>query len=166
MVRTMCKEKIKSGINPIISTLLWLISVYVIYILWGIFEILFEFNFGFLKFIICLLITIYYGWFLISKILTELEVEITKDELIIKSILSKRSKLLLCQKLCDIQKIYENKKPMGLKIIKSFKRPMQKGKMTYVVFKEKEKLWCIEIKTGKNFILKPEHLFEKGNQEK
>lgn len=166
MVRTMCKEKIKSGINPIISTLLWLISVYVIYILWGIFEILFEFKFGFLKFIICLLITIYYGWFLISKILTELEVEITKDELIIKSILSKRSKLLLCQKLCDIQKIYENKKPMGLKIIKSFKRPMQKGKMTYVVFKEKEKLWCIEIKTSKNFILKPEHLFEKGNQEK
>ena len=166
MVRTMCKERAKSGINPLFSTIIWFASIYLFYILWGICEILFEFEFGIGKLIICLFMTLYYGWFLIYKILTEFVFEISKDELIIKSILAKRSKILLCKKLCNIQKICEDKKSLDAKARLSFKRPMQKGKMSYIVFKDGGKPWSIEIKTDEKFIAELKHLFKKGIGEK
>ncbi len=166
MVRTMCKGRAKSGINPIFSTIIWFASIYLFYILWGICEILFEFEFKTGKLIICFLMTLYYGWFLIYKILTEFVFEISKDEFIIESVLSGKSKTLLCKKLCDIQKICDGKKFVDAKVKLSFKRPMQKGKRSYVVFKEKDKLWSIEIKTDEKFITEMKHLFKKGIGEK
>lgn len=161
MVKTMCKGRAKSGISPIFSTVLWFVSVYLFYIIWGICEILFEFKLSIVKIIVCLLITIYYTWFLINKILTEYEFEITEDEFIVKSILSKKTKVLITKKLCEIQKICESKKCSDIKATHSFKRPMQKGKKAYVVFEDGGKLRSIEIKTDEKFIGKLKKGIEK-----
>ncbi len=152
MVKTMCNKRAKSGISPVFSTVLWFFCVYLFYIIWGICEIVFEFELSIVKFIVCLLITVYYTWFLINKILTEYEFEITEDEFIVTSVLSKRKKVLIQKKLCEIQKICEDKKCCDTKTNRSFKRPLQKGKTAYVVFKDAKKLQSIEIKTDEKFI--------------
>ncbi len=147
----MYKYQAKSGINPLLSTVLWFVSMYIFYIVWGICEILFEFRFTVGKVIICLLMTIYYGWFLIHKILTEYELEITKDSFTVKSILSKRSKVLVCEKLCDVQSITKNKKELTSKVRLKLKRPLQKGTIAYVTLKDDKKTKCMEIKASKRF---------------
>lgn len=162
MVKTMCKERVKSGISPVFSTVLWFLSVYLFYIIWGICEIVFEFKLSIAKIIVCLSITIFYTWFLNSKILTEYEFEITKDVFVITKVLSKRRKVLFSKKLCEIKKICDDKKCCGIKAKHSFKRPLQKGKTAYVVFEDDGKPFGIEIKADGNFIGK----LKKGTGEK
>lgn len=151
-MKNMCKDRAKSGINPLLSTILWFVSIYFFYIVWGICEILFEFSFSVGKIIICLLITVYYGWFLIYKIMTEYEFEITEDEFRVKSVLSKKSKILLCEKLCDIEKICNSKKDLGTKVNLRLKKPLQKGTTAYIALKNNKKIKAIEIKASKRFI--------------
>ena len=152
MVKTMCKKRAKSGISPVFSTVLWFLCVYLFYIIWGICEIVFEFKLSIVKIIVCLLITIFYTWFLINKILTQYEFELTEDEFIIKSVLSKRQKVLIQKKLCEIQKICEDEKSCGIKVKHRFKRPLQKGETAYVVFADGKNMPSIEIKTDEKFI--------------
>jgi len=162
MVKNMYKERIKSGINPLFSTILWFASIYLFYIVWGICEILFEFSFSLGKIAICLLVTIYYGWFLIYKILTEYEIEITEDAFTVKSILSKRTKILVYEKLSAIQKVSCDKKDLTAKVNIKLKRPFQNGKNAYITFKTGKKIKCIQIKASERFIKE----VEKGTLEK
>ena len=149
-MKAMCKERIKSGINPLMSTIIWGLGVYLFYIIWGISEILFEFDFSIAKIIVCLFITVLYGWFLIYNILTEYEIEITEKEFIISSKLSKKVKVLVCEKLSDIKKITDTKE--NAKVTFKIKRPLQKGDTVYITFKDGKKAKCIHLKADKKFI--------------
>ena len=86
-MKVMYKERVKSSINPILAVIIWFFGTYAFTILWGISEILFEFENNLIMQIICLLETVWFGWFLITKVLTEIEYEIFENKLTIRRFL-------------------------------------------------------------------------------
>ena len=77
----MYKERIKSSVNPIIATLIWLGATYLFTIVWGILQILFEFQLELAKYLVCIIETVWFGWFLINRVLTEYEAEIVSGKM-------------------------------------------------------------------------------------
>lgn len=160
----MYKERAVSQINPVISTLLWLAGVYLFYILWGICEIIFEFEFSAGKNAAILLVTIWYGFFLITKVLTQYEYEYCDGAFIVKSILSKREKQLLYARIGTNPKIYYDKKLVDKKEIKYEKRvsrPFQKGVTGYIVFDTDKGKTLIRLKATPEFF----DIMQKGRAE-
>jgi len=153
MVKTMFNERMKSGINPIVSVIIWGVSLYVFYVIWGICEILFEFSFSALMHILMLLATVVFGWFLISKVLTEYEISIEERKINITKIQSRRRRALVAliasDNIADV--CNENKKKTKYKDIKyiSFVRPSQKGEIVYLIYKDEDKLSGIKMKGSK-----------------
>jgi len=146
------KERVKSGVNPIVAVVLWFVGIYIFNIFWGLSQILFEFNLTTLKHFCALGITIVFGWYFISKILTEYEFEISGGKFTVKRILSKREKLvamiaadnikLVCDSKAKFNSIPKNK-------TKSYIRPKQIGKPVYIVYKNGDKTDAIKFITDK-----------------
>lgn len=155
-MKNMYKEISKSGVNPIISVPVWAVCIYVFYILWGIAEILFEFTFPIGKFVLVILATIVFGWFLVTKVVSEYEIEIGDKKLSITRIQSRRKRtpaaLVAMQ---NVVAVYEGKKLGGkykdAKVF-SFTRPFQKGQTVYVVFKDDSGFAALKLKGTKKLI--------------
>ncbi|MBQ4630795.1 MAG: hypothetical protein IJB70_07425 [Clostridia bacterium] len=152
----MYKETAKSGINPFVSVLIWVVSLYVFYILWGIAEILFEFTFPIGKYVIILLSTIIFGWFLVTKVIAEYEFEVAGGKLSVTKIQSKRKKIPVALvampnivSVCEGKKLSEKYK--GAKIY-SFTRPLQKGQTVYVIFKDEKEFVALKLKGSKKLV--------------
>ncbi|MBQ4527544.1 MAG: hypothetical protein II998_05685 [Clostridia bacterium] len=153
----MYKETVKSGINPILSVVMWAISMYLFYILWGIAQILFEFSLSVVMYGIMLVITLGFGWFLVTKVLTEYEICISEGKLTITKIQSRRKQVLVAlialqniSDVCDAKK--KKSKYDGVKAI-PFTRPLQKGKEIYVIYKDDKDLGALKFKGSKKLIL-------------
>ena len=152
MMKAMYKERIKSGFNPILAVVLWLVGIYLFNILWEIAQILFEFNLTTLKHFCVLGITIAFGWYFISKILTEYEFEISGGKFTVKRILSRREKLVTMiaadniKLICDSEAKFNN---ISINKTKNYIRPKQNGKKIYIVYKNGDKTDAIKFKTDK-----------------
>lgn len=161
----MYKQRVKSKINPLLATAVWFAWTYIFILLWGIAQIIFEFNLEIIKHIICLAGTGVFAWFLISKLLTELEFEVSGGKLTVKRILSKRSSDLKIVALTNIIAICESKdkyRKYDVKKCKSLTRPGQEGKNVYVVYKDGAELCALRLKAEKELL----SVLRKGNKEK
>ena len=150
----MYKEKFKSTINPLVALIVWGVSIYLFNILWGIAQILFEFGSGYIKYLVCIGVTVWFGWNFIAKILTEYEVEVTKDKLTIYKHLSRRSKEILSIALNSITKIYTNKNDLqNHRISKKADITLWgiKENPTYIVYNAGKEEKCI-ILSGKKLV--------------
>ena len=148
MVNLMYKETVKSPLSPVTAVLVWFISTYLFFIFWGIAQILFEFNMPYIKIGLCFLGTVYFGIFLITKILTEFKIEITDEEFIVKSVLAKREKIIV---IVPKDTFFETRNEHKGKAL-NLTRPYQKGKSTYLIFKNEEKEEAIKIKQSEKLI--------------
>lgn len=164
-MKNMYKEKAKSGINPLFATAMWLAGTYIFILLWGIAQILFEFQFETLKHIICLLGTAVFAWFLISKLLTQYEFEVSGGKLSISRLLGKRSsevRTVAADNICAMCESKDKYKQYDVKKLKSFTLPAQVGKTVYIVYKRNDELWAIKLKCSKELTA----ALKKGNKEK
>lgn len=157
----MYKERIKSSVNPIIATLIWLGATYLFTIVWGILQILFEFQLELAKYLVCIIETVWFGWFLINRVLTEYEAEIVSGKMRITKILSRRQSEVLIVALDNISATYKEKdKLKNHRIAKrlSFALPGQKHPAVYIVYNSAGKESCAELKLSKKFwdVLKKE----------
>lgn len=159
----MYKERIKSAVNPIIATLIWLGATYLFTIVWGILQILFEFHLELAKYLVCIIETVWFGWFLINRVLTEYEAEIGSGKMRITKILSRRQSEVLIVALDNITATYKEKEKEKLKnhrIAKrlSFALPGQKHHAMYIVYNSAGKENCAYLKLSKKFwdVLKKE----------
>lgn len=148
MVKDMYRERVKSSINPILAVVIWFFGTYVFTILWGISEILFEFENLLAMQIICLLETVWFGWFLISKLLTEYEYEIFENKLTVRKILSKRSSIVALIAIDNIKTITTRKdkcKGEHKGRIKNYTRPGLKDNVYYIVYKDIDSTKAIKL---------------------
>lgn len=155
MVRNMYKERVKSSINPFLLLVIWFVLTYVFTILWGIAQIVFEFESLITMQLICLAETVWVGWFLITRVLTEFEYEIFENKLTITKILSKRSSVVCIIGLDNVKCVTKEKKKCNQFSdgrIKSFVRPGQKEKRYYVVYKSDESMKAVKICASKKLI--------------
>ena len=149
-MKAMYKERVKSGVNPILAVVLWFAGIYLFNIIWGISEILFEFNLTIIKHLCALGITIAFGWFFVSKILTEYEFEVSGGKFNIKRILSKREKLVGMIAIDNIKQITDSEakyKTFQTDKTKSYVRPKQKGKIIYIIYKNDDRTDAVKFKT-------------------
>ncbi len=151
-MKVMYKERVKSSVNPIIALVIWFFGTYVFTILWGISQILFEFENHLIMQIICLLETVWFGWFLITKVLTEIEYEIYENKLTIRKILSKRTSIVALVALSNIKTVTKDRKKckeFHKGRIKSFVRPNLKKDTYYVVYKDEGATRAIAFSASK-----------------
>lgn len=154
-MKVMYKERVKSSINPILAVIIWFFGTYAFTIIWGISEILFEFENNLIMQIICLLETVWFGWFLITKILTEIEYEIFENKLTIRRFLSKRSSIVALVAIGNIKLISKERKKCKnchRGKIKSFARPGLKKDVHYIVYKDIDLTRAIKINASKKLI--------------
>ncbi len=148
----------KSSLSPLLAVCVWFFATYLFVILWGIAEIIFEFSLPVLKLILCFLGTLYFAIFLITKLLSEFHTELTESDFIIKSVLSKREKIVFSSERGSLIKISEKCE----KRARNFTKPFQKGKCVYLTFKDSDGETAIKIKCTKKLT----QLLEKGMSEK
>ncbi len=148
----------KSSLSPILAVCVWFFATYLFVILWGIAEIIFEFSLPVLKLILCFLGTLYFAVFLITKLLCEFHTELTGSDFIIKSVLSKREKIVFSSSADNLIKVSEKSE----KKAKNFTKPFQKGKCVYLTFKDSDGEITIKIKCTKKLV----QLLEKGMSKK
>lgn len=156
MVKIMYEERLKSGINPLLLVVLWVVGMYAFYILWGISEILFEFSLPLVKYAIILLVTIVFSWFLSMKVIAEYKICVGNGKIMIDKVSSRRKSvavaLVALQNVCAVfegKKL--NAKYKGAKCI-SFTRPMQKGITVYVIFKDERDFVALKLKGSKKLV--------------
>lgn len=156
MVKIMCNERAKSGVNPIFTTVLWFAATYLFSIIWDIAQIIFEFNLSIVKIVVCFGITVFYAWYLITRLLTEFEFCVGDGKLSISKIVSKRTTPLGMIALANIVDVCteEKLKKYDVKKLKNFTRPGQMGDTVYVVYKSDNALYAIKIKPGKELLNK------------
>ncbi len=161
------KEKVKSGVNPVIAVVLWFAGIYLFNIIWGVAQILFEFNLTIVKHFCALGITIAFGWFFVSKILTEYEFEISAGKFTVKRILAKREKLVNMVATANIKLVTDSKtkfESIPKNKVRSYTRPKQKGKTIYILYKNDDKTDGIIFKTSAHSKKQIES-FLKGNSD-
>ncbi len=152
MVKTMYKEKVKSSVNPILAVVIWFFGTYVFTVFWGISQILFEFENPLVMQIICLLETVWFGWFLITKVLTEFEYEIFENKLTVRKILSKRSSIAALVAIGNIKVVTKEKrkcKDCHKGRIKNLTRPGLKNNTYYIVYKDVDSTKAIKLSASK-----------------
>jgi len=163
MVRIMYKETAKSKVNPLLATAAWLVGTYAFIVLWGIAQIVFEFSLEALKAALCLVGTVWFGWYLITRLLTEYEFVLDGDKLTIVKVLSKRTapvRVVAYDNICAICESKEKYKKYDVKKLKSYTRPRQDGKSVYVIYKRNDELWALKLKISRQFIAE----LKKGNK--
>lgn len=144
----MYKETAKSGINPIIPIIIWAVSLYVFNIVWGIIQIIADYYIPLACHVIMFAATIVFGWYLISRILPEIEYELTDGKLHVTRILSKRSKLISLVATENIKGIYTNRsalKASGASKPKNYARPGCKAPKVYIAYKDNGKISSIAV---------------------
>lgn len=161
----MYKQRVKSKINPLFATAVWFAWTYIFILLWGIAQIIFEFNLEIIKHVICLAGTGVFAWFLISKLLTELEFEVAGEKFTVSKVLSKRISVIKIVALTNITAICDSKekyRKYDVKKCKSLTRPGQEGKNVYVIYKDGAELCALRLKAEKELL----SVLRKGNKEK
>ena len=164
MVKSMYKEIAKSKVNPLLATAAWLVGTYAFVVLWGIAQIVFEFSLEALKAAFCLAGTVWFGWYLITRLLTEYEFILDGGKLTIVKVLSKRSapvQMVASDNICAICESKEKYKKYDVKKLKSYTRPRQDGKAVYVVYKRNDELWALKLKISRQFMAE----LKKGNKQ-
>lgn len=150
---TMYKENLKSNLNPLLITVIWLVATYAFVILWGIAGILFEFSLESAKIIICIFETVWFGWFLMTKVLPEYNLEINSGKITISKTLSRRTNDILIIALKNVIGVYTSKDKLRQhRISKNINLTLsgQKSNPTYIVFNMNDTKWCVKIKSQKN----------------
>lgn len=133
----MYKERVKAGINPIWTIPIWAISIYVLSILWGIFQILIGFFQPYVMQIFLFAGTLLFGWYLVSKFMTEYEITVSHRYITITRFLAKKTNPVLTIRSADIIDMADNKKDLSnhkISKTENFIRAFQKGNKIYVVY--------------------------------
>lgn len=147
------KEEAKSKSNPFLYLILWFVISYGAYILWGISEIIFEFNLHFIIYIADILFTIVFAWFFVTKIITVYEFKIEENKFIISKRVSKRISKIKYISVENIISVTNDKKLLKNKnvtYLKSYVRKNQDGKVFYIIFKNDKKVNAIKLKSSKD----------------
>ena len=147
------KEEAKSKSNPFLYLILWFVISYGAYILWGISEIIFEFNLKFVIYIVDILFTIVFAWFFVTKIITVYEFKIEENKFIISKRVSKRIseiKYISVENIILVTNDKELLKKKNVTYLKSYVRKNQDGKVFYIIFKNDKKVNAIKLKSSKD----------------
>lgn len=155
-MKIMYEERLKSGINPLICVICWVIGIYAFHIIWGISEILFEFSLPIVKYALMILVTVIFGWFLNTKVITEYKVSVGNGKVTVDKVSSRRkTSAVALIAIPNIVSVYEGKKLNAkYKDAKcfSFTRPMQKGNTVYIIFKDDKNFVAIKLKGSKKLV--------------
>ena len=133
----MYKERIKAGINPIWTIPVWAVGIYLLSIVWGILQILIGFYRPYIMQIFLFAGTLLFGWYLVSKFMTEYEITISARYITVtrflgrktNPVMSVRSQNILC--VTDSKKDIKNHRISGTG---NFVRAFQKGNPIYIVY--------------------------------
>lgn len=136
----MYKENIKAGINPLWMVLLWAFVCFAIYILSGISQILFEFSDPYMITQIFLFaMTIVFGWYFMSKFVTEYEISVSSRYISIIRTTARKPQQMCTVRGKSIILVTDKKnetKRYKVRKKQSFVRAFQKGNLIYVIYEE------------------------------
>lgn len=155
-MKIMYEERLKSGINPLICVICWVVGVYVFHIIWGISEILFEFSLPIVKYGIMIFVTAVFGWFLNTKVITEYKVSVGNGKITVDKVSSRRKSVpVVLVAIPNVVSVYEGKK-LNAKYKSSkcfsFTRPLQKGTTVYIIFKDDKNFVAVKLKGSKKLV--------------
>jgi len=145
----MFKERVKAGINPIWTIPVWAVSIYVLSILWGIFQILTGLFQPYVIQVFLFTGTLVFGWYLVSKFLTEYEITISARYITVTRFLSKKTNPVLTVRGQNILCISDNKQELKKFRIDgsvNFVRAFQKGNLIYVVYSSGSQTRLVKMK--------------------
>ena len=138
----MYEERIKSGINPIWAIPVWAVGLHVIYIVFGIIQILIGYDKPYFLHAALFAITVLFGWYFVSKFLTEYSIGVSSRYITVTKYLSRKTTPMGTIRSQNIVLITDNKDDIKkFKITSSvnYIRAFQKGNKIYIVENENGK---------------------------
>ena len=132
----MYKERVKAGINPIWTIPVWAVSIYALSILWGIFQILTGLYQPYMMQIFLFAGTLVFGWYLISKFMTEYEITVSPRYLTVTRFLGRKTNPVISirsQNILCITDTRQELKKYKISKTENFIRAFQKGNIIYIV---------------------------------
>ncbi len=145
----MYKERVKPGINPIWTIPVWAVSIYALSILWGIIQILIGFFQPYVMQIFLFAGTLAFGWYLVSKCMTEYEITVSPRYITVTRFLGRKTRPVITIRSQNIIAAADSKKDIKThKISKSenFIRAFQKGNKIYVVYNHDNEKRLLKMK--------------------